>query len=562
MALTQISTAGVKDDLVTAAKIADDAVTEALVADESVDEARLKISNAGSNGQFLSKQSGNTGGLTWATPAGGAGGATGLDVNDDVKIRLGTGNDLEIYHDGSHSYIKDEGTGKLRILGNEILIGNAADSENIAKFIENGAVELYHDNSKKLETTSGGITVTGGVTTTTASTFVGDVTFDNGTNAGRDVIWDESLDVLKFKDNTNLGLGDDSDLLLYHNGHSYVSNRSGDLYIVQSVDQGNGIFLEPKPSEAGVKIFRNGAVALYNDNSKKFETHSGGVSVHGHCSLTGADSYELRLGAGSDLKIFHDGSNSHIHDNGTGALKIRTNELQLLNAAGDEYFLSGVENGAVGLYHDNTLSFSTTAAGLAFNDSTNSQEIWFSDSNDADAGKIVYDHTHDSMEFFAWGSERLSIISNSKVQTNLDFKPGSDDSLDIGASGARFDDVYATNGSIQTSDRNEKESITATDLGLEFINKLTPVSFKRKGKTRTHYGLIAQDVETVITDLGKNTTQFAPIIKEDISEKQDGSNIRYGLRYDELISPLVKAVQEQQAEIETLKTKVAALEAA
>lgn len=58
MGLTKISTGGVKDDTASQAKIAD----------EAVDEARLQVSNAGSNGQFLSKQSGNTGGLTWATP--------------------------------------------------------------------------------------------------------------------------------------------------------------------------------------------------------------------------------------------------------------------------------------------------------------------------------------------------------------------------------------------------------------------------------------------------------------------------------------------------------------
>ena len=76
MALTQISTAGVKDDAISAGKIpanavgsseiADDAVDQGAIADEAVDEARLQISNAGSNGQFLQKQSGNTGGLTWA----------------------------------------------------------------------------------------------------------------------------------------------------------------------------------------------------------------------------------------------------------------------------------------------------------------------------------------------------------------------------------------------------------------------------------------------------------------------------------------------------------------
>ena len=77
MALTQISTDGVKNDAISAGKIpanavgsseiADDAVDQGAIADEAVDEARLQISNAGSNGQFLQKQSGNTGGLTWAT---------------------------------------------------------------------------------------------------------------------------------------------------------------------------------------------------------------------------------------------------------------------------------------------------------------------------------------------------------------------------------------------------------------------------------------------------------------------------------------------------------------
>ena len=62
-----ITSAKIADDAVVAAAIADDAVTSAAIADEAIDEARLQISNAGSNGQFLSKQTGNTGGLTWAT---------------------------------------------------------------------------------------------------------------------------------------------------------------------------------------------------------------------------------------------------------------------------------------------------------------------------------------------------------------------------------------------------------------------------------------------------------------------------------------------------------------
>ena len=62
-----VVTAAIADDAITSALIADDAVVQAAIADEAVDEARLQISNAGTNGQFLSKQSGNAGGLTWAT---------------------------------------------------------------------------------------------------------------------------------------------------------------------------------------------------------------------------------------------------------------------------------------------------------------------------------------------------------------------------------------------------------------------------------------------------------------------------------------------------------------
>ena len=147
-----------------------------------------------------------------------------------------------------------------------------------------------------------------------------------------------------------------------------------------------------------------------------------------------------------------------------------------------------------------------------------------------------------STDYFAWNT--------------TDFRPTADNSYDLGVSGARFDDIYATNATIQTSDQNEKNTITNSDLGLDFINRLSPKSYKFNSKTRTHYGLIAQDVETVLSDISKSTTDFAGFIKDDISEEQDGSSYRYGLRYNEFISPLIKAIQEQQEQIETLKQEV------
>tara|TARA_Y100001938_G_scaffold109476_1_gene149676 strand:- start:866 stop:2176 length:1311 start_codon:yes stop_codon:yes gene_type:complete len=71
-AWSTVATAMIADDAVSSAKIADDAVVQAAIADEAVNEARLQVSNAPTNGYFLSAQSGNTGGLTWAEAGGGA----------------------------------------------------------------------------------------------------------------------------------------------------------------------------------------------------------------------------------------------------------------------------------------------------------------------------------------------------------------------------------------------------------------------------------------------------------------------------------------------------------
>ena len=100
-------------------------------------------------------------------------------VLDNNKGYFGTGNDLEIYHDGSNSYIKDNGTGDLFIRnGNDDAIRCRTD----------GAVELYHDNNKKLETTSSGVTVTGALTATGNITAFSDKTLKTDINTINDAL--------------------------------------------------------------------------------------------------------------------------------------------------------------------------------------------------------------------------------------------------------------------------------------------------------------------------------------------------------------------------------------
>jgi hypothetical protein len=88
----------------------------------------------------------------------------GIALGDNDKATFGVSDDLQIFHDGSNSYINDAGTGVLFIkaTGGVYLKGKTTD-ENLARFNENGSVELYHNNAVKIATTSTGIDVTGAI---------------------------------------------------------------------------------------------------------------------------------------------------------------------------------------------------------------------------------------------------------------------------------------------------------------------------------------------------------------------------------------------------------------
>jgi hypothetical protein len=84
---------------------------------------------------------------------------------DNIKSTFGAGNDLHIYHDGTNSVI-DSNTGRLYIqAGTSIRVTNSDNTENYARFNENGSCQLYYDNAQKISTTSTGVTVTGALTT-------------------------------------------------------------------------------------------------------------------------------------------------------------------------------------------------------------------------------------------------------------------------------------------------------------------------------------------------------------------------------------------------------------
>ena len=130
------------------------------------------------------------------------------------------------------------------------------------------------------------------------------------------------------------------------------------------------------------------------------------------------------------------------------------------------------------------------------------------------------------------------------------FRPTANNTVDLGTNSYAFGDVYGVNAYTITSDATKKEQVVDSDLGLEFLNKLRPVSYKWIDGTRRHYGLIAQEVKQVLDDSNISTEDFGAYVDGSVNS-EDGSGL--ALRYTELISPMIKAIQELSQRLEALE---------
>lgn len=137
-------------------------------------------------------------------------------------------------------------------------------------------------------------------------------------------------------------------------------------------------------------------------------------------------------------------------------------------------------------------------------------------------------------------------------------RPYTNNGLALGASDSRWNIAYITNGVSTESDARSKKDIVESNLGLDFILRLNPVSYKWKEDSskapaelvdRTNFGFIAQEVEESLEGQDFGGLMY------------DSQTDRYGLRYEQFIAPLTKAIQEQQEIINNLKARIEALEA-
>ena len=128
-----------------------------------------------------------------------------------------------------------------------------------------------------------------------------------------------------------------------------------------------------------------------------------------------------------------------------------------------------------------------------------------------------------------------------------------DDAIDLGASSARFDDIYATNGTIQTSDRNEKQDIEALSDAEQrvavaakgLLRKFRWISSVEENgdDARIHFGIIAQDLQDAFTAEGLDAGRYAMFISSTWTDEETGEErTRLGVRYSELLAFIISAI--------------------
>jgi|14BtaG_2_1085337.scaffolds.fasta_scaffold01433_7 hypothetical protein len=194
------------------------------------------------------------------------------------------------------------------------------------------------------------------------ATTTGDITL---TGAAYNVVFDASDNALEFGDNAKAVFGDSDDLQVYHNGTTNYVYALADI----NINANTGVNIQAKNGEDSIVAVADGAVELYHDNSKKFETTATGVTVTGSLAVDSLhldDSEKLTFGnsVSPDLEMYHDGSNSFISDIGTGSLVISSNDLKIQNAANNEILAQFTQDGTATLLYDNSTKLATDADGV------------------------------------------------------------------------------------------------------------------------------------------------------------------------------------------------------
>jgi hypothetical protein len=442
-------------------------------------------------------------------------------AGDGIIVRDSSGSDPVL------TMKSDAAVNQVRLVGSvtngRLELYTGAAWEQSIKAYHNGAVELYYDNAKSFETAADGANL-----------------YDTSGNNT----------VLRFKTSANVLQGlitSNPTTMTYqmYNGASWEDTITANL---------------------------NGAVELYYDDVKAFETVSGGINVYD----ADASDYGEVIHDGTNLDIKNETVSGHVVILGEDSGSAETT-MALFDP--DSY---------VGLYYDGINVFRTTAEGCDIFDSSGDDPILYLKEDDgtqavkitsASASNVYIQSLRDGGDIWLSADDSGSTTRWTGIDSaKPSFEPSPDNSLSLGASGARWTELWAASATIQTSSIATK-ILKGSPLGMQFIDKLNPQIYQRITGSRDHWGFVAEDIKATIDELGVDFGIYVDphYNGEDLKEiDQNGNPVEHpvALRYEELLSPIVKGLQElhdmiklaaqghqnQKQQIEDLEARLSALE--
>jgi hypothetical protein len=251
-------------------------------------------------------------------------------------------------------------------------------------------------------------------------------------------------------------------------------------------------------------------------------------------TLTGdlnfGDNVDANFGAGADLKIYHDGSNSYIDDVGTGNLNIKAQNLKLLGSNNDS-LLFGQQGGAVTLYHSNAAKLATTSTGVNV-----SSILKVNRTSTSVATNLQVDHAGAS----EYGIYINSTSGGSGTAYHMTFNRGDTQAGYLTSSPTSV-------GLANSSDERLKENIQDSASATQDIKNIKVRQFDWKNNRDVHkdYGFVAQELVTVVPEA-------VAVGSEELNE--DGTPVQiWGVDDSKLIPRLVKTIQELEARITALE---------
>ncbi len=495
-----------------------------------------------------------------------------INLGDGGKAVFGASSDLQIYHDGSNSFIAENGTGDLYVKATQLVLSDSAGANYLVAY-SGGTVNLYHNNQAKLATSSTGIDVTGtivgdGLTVgaatpvleinSTTAANLATLQFTTGGTVDSKITHQGSTGTMTIDSGRNSTWGGEIDFVTDTDKRMSIASN-GDISFYDDTGTTQGFFWDSSAESLGI-----GTTSPSNRLEVKSSGNDNGILLKGsggdniawiHQQST--DAATLRLYDGGSLKVLiGSNTNSDSYFNTGGNFGISTDSPEAKLHVQDNTTVIG--NGSSGYATINFHSATTSSAryGSIRKNYDSPYDMRIRGSNSTDSVPLIFETASNAEAMRVDSSQNLLVGGTSS---------GQDDSFAVSSSGnitiarasgssrtmASFLNGGSTVGSIvtsttatayNTSSDARLKDVTGEARGLEVINELNPVAYNWKADGKADEGLIAQEVQEIVPNAVSG------------SEEE-----HYQMDYSKLVVHLVKAVQELEQQATELKKEIANL---